>query len=256
MENRGVIYILTNPSFPDYVKIGYADDVETRVKQLNRSECTPFGFRIYATYEVPKRLTDMKLHNIIDRLNPELRSIDNIDGKKRVREFYNMSKEDAYAIFEAIAEIDDRTEYLHLKEKTSKELEEERISEELANDDKICYTEDYHLEYTVDYIKDIYHSLKERVKAFGDFVIVPKKVYIAFKLNGDNIFDISFKKYKMKIWINLRKGTLCDSKEFTRDVSQIGHHGNGDYELIISNSEELDYLMDLIKQSIDKHTKC
>lgn len=24
MENKGVIYILTNPSFPEYVKIGYA----------------------------------------------------------------------------------------------------------------------------------------------------------------------------------------------------------------------------------------
>ena len=29
MDNsKGVIYILTNPSFPDYVKIGYADDIE------------------------------------------------------------------------------------------------------------------------------------------------------------------------------------------------------------------------------------
>lgn len=27
-ENKGVIYILTNPSFPEYVKIGYADDVK------------------------------------------------------------------------------------------------------------------------------------------------------------------------------------------------------------------------------------
>lgn len=49
-EKKNVIYILTNPSFPDYVKIGYADDVEERLKQLNRSECIPFAFRIYATY--------------------------------------------------------------------------------------------------------------------------------------------------------------------------------------------------------------
>ena len=27
---QGVIYILTNPSFKDWVKIGYADDVEER----------------------------------------------------------------------------------------------------------------------------------------------------------------------------------------------------------------------------------
>lgn len=33
--NEGYIYILTNPSFPNYVKLGYADDVEKRVKELN-----------------------------------------------------------------------------------------------------------------------------------------------------------------------------------------------------------------------------
>ena len=42
----GVIYILTNPSFPDYVKIGYADNVEERVRQLNASEAVPFSFHI------------------------------------------------------------------------------------------------------------------------------------------------------------------------------------------------------------------
>ena len=47
-ETKGVIYILTNPSFPEYVKIGYADDVKRRLKELNRSECTPFAFRLYA----------------------------------------------------------------------------------------------------------------------------------------------------------------------------------------------------------------
>ena len=55
MKNTGVIYILTNPSFPEYVKIGYADDVDRRLKELNRSECTPFAFRLYAYYEVATR---------------------------------------------------------------------------------------------------------------------------------------------------------------------------------------------------------
>ena len=35
---KGVIYILTNPSFPEYVKIGYADNIDRRLKELNRSE--------------------------------------------------------------------------------------------------------------------------------------------------------------------------------------------------------------------------
>lgn len=43
---KGFIYILKNPSFPDYIKIGYATDVKARLGQLNRSECIPFAFRV------------------------------------------------------------------------------------------------------------------------------------------------------------------------------------------------------------------
>ena len=47
---QGVIYILTNPSFPEYVKSGYAAKLEERLRQLNRSEAIPYAFRAYATY--------------------------------------------------------------------------------------------------------------------------------------------------------------------------------------------------------------
>lgn len=127
---QGVIYILTNPSFPDYVKIGYADDVQKRLKELNRSECIPFAFRLYAYYEVPRRLTDMKLHQMIDKLNPNLRSIEEFDGKTRKREFYNMSAADAYSILETIAQINGLEENLHLVKPSDKEVEDEEIAEE------------------------------------------------------------------------------------------------------------------------------
>ena len=119
-NSEGVIYILTNPSFPDYVKIGYADDVNKRLKELNRSECIPFAFRLYAYYEVPRRLTDMKLHQMIDKLNPNLRSIEEFDGKTRKREFYNMSAADAYSILETIAQINGLEDHLFLVEPSAK----------------------------------------------------------------------------------------------------------------------------------------
>lgn len=72
-EKVGYIHILTNPSFPDYVKIGYADNVKNRLAELNRTECTPFAFRVYATYEASSRLKDKNIHSIIDRINPSLR---------------------------------------------------------------------------------------------------------------------------------------------------------------------------------------
>ena len=94
----GYIYIMTNPSFKEFVKIGYAADVKQRLDELNRSSAVPFAFRIYATYEVDSALSDKKLHSILDKLDPELRSKEEIDGKKRVRDFYAMTPEDAYAL--------------------------------------------------------------------------------------------------------------------------------------------------------------
>lgn len=130
-DKKGVIYILTNPSFPDYVKIGYADDIDKRLKQLNRSECIPFAFRVYATYEVNSRLSDLKLHAIIDKLNPDLRSVDEFNGQKRVREFYAMKPEEAYAILEAMAEIHDCKENLKLVVPSDVEAQEEQLAQEI-----------------------------------------------------------------------------------------------------------------------------
>ena len=131
---KGYIYILTNPSFRDWVKIGYADNVEERVKQLNSTECTPFAFRVYATYEVNTRLMDKKIHTIIDKLNRNLRSIDEYNGQRRVREFFAISPEDAFAIFEAMAEINDCPERLKKWEISTESIREEELAETVAEE--------------------------------------------------------------------------------------------------------------------------
>lgn len=94
---KGYIYIMTNPSFPNMVKIGYATDVEARREQLSNS-ALPYKFEVYATYETSGKLEDKKLHKLIDSLNPGLRI-------SKDREFYKMSAEKAYALLETIAII-------------------------------------------------------------------------------------------------------------------------------------------------------
>lgn len=144
-ETKGVIYILTNPSFEEYVKIGYADNLNNRLNQLNRSECTPFAFRTYAIYEVSNRLSDIKIHEIIDKLNPNLRAIDNFEGKKRVREFYAMTKEDAYDLLKSIAEINGTPERVQLitpnKEQMKDEKEAEQINRYIRTHKKLTFSE-------------------------------------------------------------------------------------------------------------------
>lgn len=129
-SKNGVIYILTNPSFPEYVKIGYATSIEQRLKQLNRSETIPFAFRVYATYETSKALTDKKLHELIDNLNPELRAIETFDGKQRTKEFYNMKPEQAYQILECIATISGTKDKLKRMKPEGHEILDEEIAEE------------------------------------------------------------------------------------------------------------------------------
>lgn len=110
-KKAGVIYILTNPSFPDYVKIGYTTDIVKRLAKLNRSECIPFAFRVYATYETPSK--DKVLHNLIDGLNSNLRTNETYNGKMRRKEFYAMTAEEAYALLERISQISGTTDKLH-----------------------------------------------------------------------------------------------------------------------------------------------
>lgn len=124
-DTVGYIYILKNPSFPDYIKIGYAVDVFNRLKQLNDKSAVPFAFRLYAYYKVNHRLEDKTVHDIIDKLNPSLRAKDNIDGKERKREFFEMSAEDAYDLLHCIAKINGLEDNLVLVEPTAKEMEDE-----------------------------------------------------------------------------------------------------------------------------------
>lgn len=130
-DAKGVIYILTNPSFPEYVKIGYARNIEKRLRQLNRSETVPFAFRVYAVYSVNSELTDKELHKLIDSLNPDLRTIENFDGKERVKEFYAMSAEDAYALLESIAKISGTLDRLKRLTPEGHEILDEAIATEI-----------------------------------------------------------------------------------------------------------------------------
>jgi len=116
------------------------------------------------------------------------------------------------------------------------------------------YTEDEHLSVCSDEIKELYEKLKDYIQSIGDIEIKPKKKYIAF-ISGSNIVDIHPQKKALKLWINLSKGELDDPKNITRDVSSIGHWGNGDYEIQISDDEQIEYILSLVKQSLRKNKR-
>ena len=113
------------------------------------------------------------------------------------------------------------------------------------------YTEDEHLEGKSDEIKELYEIYKQAIlNLASDLEIKPKKMEIGVTKNGKIFSDIVILKSGLKIFINLKKDTLDDPKKLMRDVSSIGHWGNGDYEVIANDTKNLEYLMSLIKQAI------
>ena len=79
-------------------------------------------------------------------------------------------------------------------------------------------------------------------------VVEPKKLYIAFK-SPKNFTDVEIQKNNLKIFINMSKGTLVDPNGIAQDVSDIGHWGNGDYRVYLSEKSKIADIMELIKQS-------
>ena len=110
------------------------------------------------------------------------------------------------------------------------------------------YTEEDHFSNGSDYIIELYDKFKSSILNLTDGIeILPQKYYIAFK-KGSNISDIEIQKKSLKIFINAKIGTLDDPKGLVKDVSNIGHRGNGDYQIQIENDKDLEYIMSLIKQ--------
>ncbi len=249
-DTKGVIYILTNPSFPDYVKIGYADNVEKRLIDLNRSECIPFAFRIYATYEVPKRLTDLSLHNLIDKLNPTLRAIDTFNGKPRKKEFYAMSKEDAYSLLEAIAEIHDRKDRLKLYPKT----EDDKIAEDTAELIEIeasgkkrsqpISLEEYLSNKNQDMV-DLYKNLQSDVYDTLNGVemyVLPQ--YIGWRVNGVYFAEIHIQRNKIMML------TLKPSKDYAIGNKVPDNYlWSLNYRSYISSIDDIEDAKNILKES-------
>ena len=112
------------------------------------------------------------------------------------------------------------------------------------------YTEQDHIEKASDLTAELYEKFKAAILNLTDGIeIKPQKFYIAFK-KGKNVTDIAILKKSLKLFINAKAGQLDDPKKLAQDVSNIGHWGNGDYQIQVEDDKDLEYIMSLVKQAI------
>ena len=123
-----------------------------------------------------------------------------------------------------------------------------------VNKEVVVYTEEDHLNKCSEKIKKLYEDLKNRILELDDIDVEAKKLYVAFK-GSRNIIDIELRKNALKIYINMKKGTLKDPLNITKDIKEIGHWGNGDYCVMLENEDDIDNFMPLVKQSLKVNKK-
>ncbi len=104
-------------------------------------------------------------------------------------------------------------------------------------------------------IETLFDLLREQIMALSPDVIREEYLakYIAFKTDKTNFVDIVPQSKALQLVLNMKYKEIADPEKKTRDTTNIGMYGNGDVEIKISNQEDIDYAMMLIKQSFDKN---
>lgn len=156
MDEKGYVYVLTNPSFrDDWVKIGKSKRLpEVRGRELYNT-AVPLPYEIYATLQTKKyNEAERMIHRSIDRIS-------NLRINKG-REFFNIAPEAAYEILadiknllgdEALLELKgDNVEIAKEVKKGTKRKVSQRFdffSRGLKVGDKICFVDDVNIDVTV-----------------------------------------------------------------------------------------------------------
>ncbi len=149
-------------------------------------------------------------------------------------------------IFE-IDEITKSSYQAYVEEKNASLNNMRKLNKEIK-----VYTEQELVQKGTDEIQALYFSIRETITSWDDNIkVLPYKLYISFK-RKTNFCDITIGKNQLKLWLNYNYGELNDSKGLFRNVKEIGHHGNGDYEIVIKDDSELEYIYSVIKEAWSK----
>ena len=110
-----------------------------------------------------------------------------------------------------------------------------------------------HLRYMPIGIRGIFERLRKRILNLDSSVREEvKKHYIAYKTTT-NFVDIEPQKKRLVLTLNIRFDEIDDLKELCRDVTNIGHFGNGDVEISITSLDQIEDVMELVLQAFGKH---
>lgn len=100
-------------------------------------------------------------------------------------------------------------------------------------------------------IRGLFYELRKRILNIDSSVTEHVlKLYVAYKTQT-NFVDVVPQKGQLKLSLGLQIDQLQDPKGWGRDVSAVGHWGNGKVEVTVSHVADLAYAMNLIHQAYE-----
>lgn len=99
------------------------------------------------------------------------------------------------------------------------------------------------------FTKTLFEVLDRRIQNLSpDVKREFKKLYVAYKLDT-NFADIVFQKQRLRISLNMKFSEVIDPNGICRDITGLGRWGNGDVELYMEHTSDVDQIMEIIEQS-------
>lgn len=135
----------------------------------------------------------------------------------------------------------------HLQEQALEEHKRRRVEQE-----GVPYTLEDHQELQGT-TRNLFDQMRKRILNLDASVREEiKKHYIAYKTTT-NFVDIEVQKNRLKLFLNVGFDEISDPKNLCRDVTNTGHSGNGDVEVILSSEDHLEDIVALVRQSYLLH---
>ena len=102
------------------------------------------------------------------------------------------------------------------------------------------------------FLAEVFEVLRKRILNLDANVREEsRKYYIAYKAIS-NFVDIEPTKKKLQLTLCIPFNMIKDPKGLCRDVTNIGHHGNGDVAVSITSLDQIDDVMDLVRQAFEQ----
>ncbi len=99
------------------------------------------------------------------------------------------------------------------------------------------------------FTKTLFEVLDKRIMNLSsDVKREYKKLYIAYKLDT-NFVDVVIQKQRLRISVNMKFAEIYDPKGICRDITGLGRWGNGDVEILMEHTADVEDVIEIIEQS-------